>query len=147
MNNMSDIIKADFSAAIEEGFTSLEDMLKRIESYHIHGKLTDEEKDTLFAEARAKATDNIASVIDVTETLAAFGKRLSDLEAAVAALQKTDHDEEQSAEYQSAEYVPGKWYYDGDKATFEGVAYTCNAPANFPVVWSPSVTPQYWTAD
>ena len=39
---MSDIVKADFSAAIEEGFTSLEDMLKRIESYHIHGKLTDE---------------------------------------------------------------------------------------------------------
>lgn len=139
---MSDIIKADFSAAIEEGFTSLEDMLKRIESYHIHGKLTGEEKDTLFAEARAKATNNIANVIDVTETLAAFGKRLSDLEAAVAALQKTSSDEEQLAEY-----VSGKWYYDGDRVMFEGHAYTCSAPANFPVVWSPSVTPQYWTAD
>ena len=140
---MSDIVKADFSAAIEEGFTSLEEMLHKIDIYHIRGKLTDEERATLYAEARAKATDSIAEIINVADTLAAFGKRISALEAVVAELQKDPEDEEDEA---PAEYAEGKWYYNGDKVMFEGEVYTCSAPANFPVVWSPSVTPQYWVA-
>ena len=138
---MSDIVKADFSAAIEEGFTSLEEMLHKIDIYHIRGKLTDEEKATLYAEARAKATDSIAEIINVVDTLAAFGKRISALETAVAELQNSGSEEEETP---PADYVDGKWYYNGDKVTFEGKVYTCTAPENFPVVWSPIVTPQYW---
>lgn len=138
---MSDIVKADFSAAIEEGFTSLEEMLHKIDIYHIRGKLTDEEKATLYAEARAKATDSIAEIINVADTLAAFGKRISALETAVAELQNSGSEEEETL---PADYVDGKWYYNGDKVTFEGKVYTCTAPENFPVVWSPTVTPQYW---
>lgn len=142
---MSDIIKADFSAAIAEGFTSLTDMLARIDAYHIRGKLTDEERDTLYAEARAAAPDNFAEHLEIFETLTAFGKRISDLEAAVAALQGGGSGGEE--EEMPPEFVVGKWYYNGDRITFNGIAYTCSAPDGVVVVWSPADTPQYWTAD
>lgn len=142
---MSDIIKADFSAAIAEGFSSLEEMLARIDAYHIRGKLTDEERDTLYAEARAAAPNQFAETLNIVDTLSAFGRRLSALETAVAALQNGDSGSE--GDDMPPEFVVGKWYYNGDRVTYNGVAYTCSAPDGVVVVWSPETTPQYWVAD
>jgi hypothetical protein len=42
------------------------------------------------------------------------------------------------------DYVPGKWYYGGDKASFNGKNYVCTAPEGTVCVWSPSEYPTYW---
>ena len=49
-------MKTIFQAALRSGNVKLADMLRRIDSYHIQGKLTDAERDELYAEARAGAT-------------------------------------------------------------------------------------------
>ena len=41
-------------------------------------------------------------------------------------------------------YVVGKWYYNGDKCSFEGVNYVCIAPEGATCVWSPKDYPAYW---
>lgn len=38
----------------------------------------------------------------------------------------------------------GKWYYNGDKITFEGVKYKCIAPDGVVCMWSPKEYPVYW---
>ena len=42
------------------------------------------------------------------------------------------------------DYVVGKWYYNGDKITFESGKYKCIAPAGVVCVWSPTEYPPYW---
>lgn len=148
---MSDIVKGQFSFAIREENIPLEEMLAKIDAYHIQGKLTDDERDALYAEARQKAIDNFPDTVNIVDTLTSFGRRIGILEAAIVEIQRRidtlpppdDDDEEE----EPPEYVDGKWYYDGDRVTYNGYRYTCDAPENFPVVWSPDVTPQYWIKD
>ena len=42
------------------------------------------------------------------------------------------------------DYVVGKWYYNGDKITFEGGKYNCIAPDGAVCTWSPKEYPAYW---
>lgn len=58
------------------------------------------------------------------------------LEERVAALEK--------AIPAPAEYSPGKWYYRGDRVTFNGSVYICIAPEGVACVWSPTEYPAYW---
>lgn len=159
---MSDIIKGQFSFAIAQGEVPLEDMLRRIDAYHIEGKLTDEERATLYAEAREAAVANFGSSLDVPQTLIGLDHRISTLEHAVDEIndaiielfERTEADENDPGDEPdepvvtpAPDFIDGRWYYNGDRVTFEGKEYTCNAPDGFPVVWSPSVTPQYWDGD
>ena len=41
-------------------------------------------------------------------------------------------------------YTAGKWYYRGDKVSFDGKVYTCIAPGGVACVWTPSEYPIYW---
>lgn len=42
------------------------------------------------------------------------------------------------------EYVPGKWYYRGNKITFKGNRHICDAPDGVVCVWDPEQYPTYW---
>lgn len=42
------------------------------------------------------------------------------------------------------EYVVVKWYYNGDKITFDNEKYICTAPDGQVCVWSPVDYPAYW---
>lgn len=126
-------MKTIFQAAIRSGNVKLADMLQKIDSYHIQGKLTDDERDELYAEARGGAsaksdTDLFAKVLE--------------LDARVKALENKKEPEETIAEY-----VPGKWYYNGDKVSFEGKTYTCIAPDGAVCTWSPAEYPAYWEVE
>ena len=48
-------MKTIFENVIERGGYDLTGLLNRIDSYHVMGKLTDEERDELYAKARAGA--------------------------------------------------------------------------------------------
>lgn len=144
---MSDIVKAQFSLAIQNGDTELSAMLQRIDGYHIQGKLTDEERDALYEEARQYAIDTYKDNIDVPTKLAELNERITALEAAVADIISGDDDEPDDPDKPDLpdEYVDGHWYYNGDRVLFEGKVYVCcNVPDGMVCVWSPAVYPAYW---
>ena len=109
----------------------LADMLHKIDTLWAQGDLDDEQRKELIALARDKA--DMAQEVNVLA-------RLEELEQRVRAL------ETGSAEPGEAypDYVVGKWYYSGDKITFEGGKYNCIAPDGAVCTWSPTEYPTYW---
>lgn len=119
---------------LAQGDYNLKDMLDKIDLLWAKDKLTNEEYEELVTSARegAKAENSF----DVFEKLAELDKRVS-------ALEKGNSGEDTpSVEY--PEYEVGKWYYTGDKVSFEGTNYTCIAPDGVVCVWSPKDYPAYW---
>ena len=119
---------------LTQGDYNLKNMLDKIDLLWVKNKLTNEEYEELVTSARegAKAENSF----DAFEKLAELDKRVS-------ALEKGNSGEDTpSVEY--PEYEVGKWYYTGDKVSFEGTNYTCIAPDGVVCVWSPSEDPTYW---
>lgn len=131
-------MKKLFENVIARGGYDLGVMLKKIDGYHIEGKLTDAEKDELYAQARAGAKTEAS--VDVLA-------KLEELEARVRALEEGGAAGGGSGADEPEAYVPGKWYYAGDRVTFEGKRYVCSAPKGVVCVWSPGVFPAYWEAE
>ena len=128
-------MKSVFESVLNGTF-DLSDMLGKINTHHIAGNLTDIDREELIRKAREKA-DPFGSV-DVMA-------KLQDHEARIKALEdagKTAGGDTTEADV--ADYVPGKWYYNGDKVLFEGVVKTCTAPAGVVCTWSPAEYPAYW---
>lgn len=109
----------------------LADMLHKIDTLWAQGDLDDEQRTELIALARDKA--DMAQEVNVLA-------RLEELEQRVRTLE--DGSTEPEGVY--PDYVVGKWYYSGDKITFEGGKYKCIAPVGVVCVWSPKEYPVYW---
>ena len=127
---MYNIIKT----VIESGNFELTDIIRKIDTVWFEGKITDEEKAELVEMAQGKA--NPQHSIDLVAKVADLEKRVKFLETQ----KPTDPEDEE-------EYPPfedGKWYYNGDKISFEGNNYVCIAPDGVVCVWSPSAYPTYW---
>lgn len=122
-------MKAIFESVIARGGYNLSDLLKKIDSYHIEGKLTDAEKDELYQKARGEAAPNV----DVMA-------KLMELEGRVRKLESSETPEQEDY----PEYVPGKWYRNGDKMSFGGKNYICSAPEGVVCTWNPDEYPAYW---
>ena len=127
-------MKTIFESVINRGGYDLSDLLKKIDSYHIEGKLTDAEKDELYAEARGHA--------EVTVDVMA---KLRDLEERVRILENGKAPEQPTEDY--PEYVAGKWYYAGDKISYGGKHYVCSAPDGVVCTWNPDEYPAYWSIE
>lgn len=130
-------MKNVFKTVIEKGDYDLIAMLNKIDTYHIEGKLTDEEKHELYALARKGA--NVSGSVDVFKKLAELEKRIVALEQS-----KTDTEEPDGDTIKIDEYKPGKWYYHGDEMLFKDDIYICTAPEGVVCVWSPEEYPDYW---
>ena len=109
----------------------LADMLHKIDTLWAQGDIDDDQRTELIALARDKA--DMAKEVNVLT-------RLEELEQRVRALE-TGNTEPGEA---YPDYVVGKWYYNGDKITFEGGKYKCIAPDGVVCVWSPTEYPTYW---
>ena len=123
-----------FESAMSGTF-DLSAVLEKINKYHILGGLTDDERDRLESLARSKADPS--GSLDVMAKLQEMDARLRALEAYHAA-------PEGGAAETVEEYIPGKWYHNGDQVMFDGRVYTCTAPAGGVCVWSPAEYPAYW---
>ena len=132
-------MKKLFENVIARGGYDLSVMLKKIDSYHVEGKLTDAEKDELYALARAGA--DMQASVDVLAKLEELEKRVRVLEEGGGSSGGGETGDTVAA------YVPGKWYYAGDRVTFEGKRYVCSAPKGVVCVWSPGEYPAYWEAE
>lgn len=125
---MINIIKS----VIESGNFELSDILAKIDTFWLRGNLTKEESSELYAMAQAKAKPE--NSVDVMKKLEELEQRIKHLESKSG--------EETTEEY--PKFEAGKWYYVGDKITFEGKNYKCIAPEGVVCVWSPKDYPAYW---
>lgn len=123
-----------FESAMNGTF-DLSKMLERINHHHVLGNLSNDERSALENMARNKA--NPSGSLDVMAKLQEMDARICALEAYHAA-------PEGGAAETVEEYVPGKWYHNGDQVMFDGRVYTCTAPAGGVCVWSPAEYPAYW---
>lgn len=129
-------MKTIFEEVINRGAFDLKGLLKKIDTFNVEGKLTDEDRDELYTKARNAA--NVENSVDVIAKVAELEQRVIKLESASA-----DNDTA-TGETTVDEYVAGKWYYNGDKVMFEGAEYVCIAPDGNVCTWSPKEYPAYW---
>lgn len=130
-------MKKVFKTAIERGGYDLTGLLKNIDKYHIEGKLTDADRDELYALAREGAKpENSVDVMAV----------ILDLRDRVVALEKAGNNPNASEE-KLTKYVAGMIAKRGERYLFKGVVYTCIAPEGVACVWTPEGHPAYWQAD
>ena len=132
-------MKAIFENVIARGGYDLTGLLGKIDSYHVMGRLTDAERDELYAKARAGARDALG--YDVKAEIDA-------LWAAVRALQGGANAGNGATEESQApaEFVQPTGAHDaynlGDRVTYSGRVYESIINGN---VWSPDVYPDGWT--
>ncbi len=116
---------------IGSGRYELSSLLTKIDVLWVRGDITDEQKEELVSLAQSKA--------DVSQSMSVKDKLL-ELDLRVKALESTA--EAGQAEY--PDYVVGRWYYGGDKVTFDTLRYLCIAPSGTVCTWSPAEYPAYW---
>ena len=109
----------------------LADMLHKIDTLWAQGDLDDEQRTELIVLAQSNA--------DMTQEVNVLAK-LEELEKCVRALESGSTEPGEAY----PDYVAGKWYYNGDKISFEGGKYKCIAPDGVVCVWSPKEYPVYW---
>lgn len=127
---------------IESRNYELSDMLKKLDTLWVQGSITDAEREELIALARQNA--EVQQSIDILAKLEELDKRVKTLEDAKAD-NEPENPGEEPTETTYPEYESGKWYYAGDKVTFDGKVYECIAPDGVVCTWSPADYPVYWS--
>ena len=117
---------------IQSGNYKLTAMLDKLTTLWMEGQIDKEQRDELTQ--MAEQSPDARAELDVLAKLENLDRRVSALEAGSGG--------EEAEEYPG--YVAGKWYYNGDKVTYNGKHYTCTAPSGVVCVWSPDDYPTYW---
>lgn len=121
----------------------LSGLLKKIDTLWIQGEITDEQRLELIDLARENALSG--NSIDLVEKLKSLEQEVNALKERIAALENPESGEPENPEEETfPEYEAGKWYYAGDKVSFDGINYECTALEGVVCVWSPADYPAYW---
>lgn len=132
-----------FKAVITRGGYDLNGILKRIDSYHIEGKLTDAERDQLYALARG---GGVSAGFNVEAEIARLWEAIRKLKAAGNGSEEGGNADADAV----AEFIQPTGahdaYFAGDRVTWGGKVYKCIAPEGVACVWNPDVMPGYWEA-
>ena len=135
-------MKNIFLSVIRRGNFDLNGILKRIDEYHVEGKLSDDERAELIAAARGDATPGM----DVKQEIQILWAAVRELAAKIAAGSgEADEgiDEADVPEYQAPTGAHDAYYY-GSICRYGDKLYMCIAPEGVACVWSPDVMPGYW---
>lgn len=152
-------VYSHFTDVINNGNFDLPTITERINYYHINGNLTNEERESLLNLARQAADPTVdlnimTKLYEVDGRVHELENEISTLSAALTALTtkvnnhiagNDDVEPNEPTGETPEEYVQGKWYYAGDKVTFNGEVYECIAPEGTVCVWSPADYPSYWS--
>lgn len=126
----------------QAGNFELSDMLKKIDVLWVKGDINDAQRSELIALAQEKATPQ--NSLDLIKKIEDLDKRIVALENKLAAGDSDAEEGETPTVESYDEFVIGKWYYTGNRITWEGKNYECTAPAGTPCVWNPDDYPPYW---
>ena len=129
-------MKTIFENVIKKGGYDLTAMLAKIDAYHIEGKITDVERDELYALART-----------APEAQYDYRGEIERLWAAVKALQSggtTDNKETEAVAEWKQPTGAHDAYMKGDKVLYKGKVYASLIDSN---VWAPDVYPVGWTEE
>ena len=135
-------MKSIFEKVIARGGYSLTGILKRIDEYHIEGKLTDEERVHLMAAARGDATPGM----DVKQEIQLLWAAVREIQAELADKSgeiEDGIDEEDVTEFEFPSGAHDAYYY-GSVVRYNDKLYMCIAPEGVACVWSPDAMPDYW---
>lgn len=135
-------MKSVFAKVIQRGSYDLNGLLKRIDEYHVSGKLSDTDREELIAAARGEAVPELDVVAEIQRLWAA----IHDLEAHAAEIGgeiEGGVDEADVPEYAQPTGAHDAYYY-GSIARYKDQLYMCIAPEGVACVWSPDVMPDYW---
>lgn len=116
---------------IENKAFELSDIISKIDTQWVQGRIGEDEKNELISLARSEALPQ--NSIDVYQ-------KLKELEERVKNLENSEETENQTA----SDFEVGKTYYKGDNVIYNGKTYTCIAPEGAVCVWSPADYPAYW---
>lgn len=129
-------MKSIFTSVIKQGGYDLAQLLKKIDRYHIEGKLSDEEKEELYALARK-----------APEAQLDYNSEIQKLWAAIRELQEANGGGNDAPAEGWPEYVQPTGahdaYHTGAQVTFNGQHYRCLMDN---CVWAPDVLPSAWEA-
>lgn len=121
----------------------LSGILKKIDTIWVQGGITEEQRTELVLLAQNNA--KVENSVDLLKMYVELDKRVTALEKANApAGDDSVSGEEDIEEVTYPEFEVGKWYYAGDKISFNGNNYVCVAPADSVCVWNPIDYPAYW---
>lgn len=123
---------------IEMGGFNLTEILRKIDTLWLKGSITDNERSELYAMAQTKA--RAKDSIDVISKIAEIEAKINALEIKLGGVEDVVPEEPVAYE----EFAIGKWYYTGNKITYNGKVYECTAPEGVACVWSPDDYPAYW---
>lgn len=137
---MYNVIKS----VIERGGFELSDMLDRIKQSYIMGDITGKQCQEFMILAQSKAKPE--NDTDVIQKIISLEKRILKLEEQLATGGNVSPDEPpEGNDITYDAFVSGRWYYGGDKISFDGKNYECTAPEGSVCVWNPKDYPAYWT--
>lgn len=127
-------IKGIFEQTILRGGFDLAEMLERIDLYNVEAKLTDEERESLYALAREHAAPQYN-----------YEAEIEAIWAAIRELQQGQQGGGTEPTDEWLEFVQPTGAHDayhvGDKVTFNGKHYVCKLAS---CDWSPAVYPDAW---
>lgn len=119
----------------------LQDVLRRIDVMYAAGRLTDDEREELYAYAREHAK----SQYDYSMEIESLWTAVRDIRDRLTALEgeSTEEPEEPADEWPEFKQPTGAHdaYYTGDKITYNGKHYICKMDG---CVWPPDVYPAGW---
>ena len=111
-------------------------MLARIDEYHIEGKIDDDERDALYAEARAHAHPQY----NYDSEIEAIWAAIRALQASAGGSSGSSGESDEWPAYQQPTGAHDA-YYTGDKITYNGKHYICKMDG---CVWTPDAYPAGW---
>ena len=137
-------IYASFYEHISSLQYDLQDVLHRIDVMYAAGKLTDDEREELYAYAREHAKSQYDFSVEIESLWTAvrdIRDRLTVLES-----ESAEEPEEPTDEWSEFKQPAGAHdaYYTGDKITYNGKRYVCVMPENVACTYPPDVYPAGW---
>ena len=137
-------MKSIFERVIARGAYDLNGILKRIDEYHVEGKLSDDERVHLIAAARGDASVPMNAAEEIQRLWAAVNELRAEV-AEIAGEIEDGVDAEDVPEY-SQPVGAHDAYYNGAVVKYGGMMYMCVAPDGVACVWTPDAMPDYWEA-
>lgn len=152
-------IKQIIESTIQRGGYDLATISERIDTYHIEGKLTDDEREELYAQAQQHAGINVNASDEIQRIWATIWQMESTIETLMASANamhedKRGEDDVEPQDQEEPEVTVDVWkkptgahdaYFRGMKMRWmDGRVYICTAPKDYAVTYGPDYLSIYW---